>query len=87
MPEGHRYQEAELGELNNGIARWARKSEVVTIPGAISGVDSLKLAIRNKSARVAYAQAIDPPLSRAEEEAYMLELRQSIQNLHDRTRL
>ena len=78
MPEGHRYQQDELGEMHGGVARWARKTEAPTIPGAVRGVDSLPHAIRRRSAEVIFGAAIDPPASREDEKIYMNELRKTI---------
>ncbi len=83
MPEGHRYRMDELGELNPGVARWARLGDAPTIPGAIRGVDSVLGAIRYRSAVVLFGPPLDPPASRAEEPQFMIQLRGAIQDLHN----
>lgn len=84
MPEGHRYQLDELGEMHSGVARWAYLGKSPTIPTAIRGVDSFGRAIRTRRAEVIFGQPIDPPASKADEAAFMQTLRNDIQNLVDR---
>lgn len=84
MPEGHRYQLDELGEMHPGVARWAYLAEAPTVPTAIRGVDSFGRAVRYRSAEVIFGQPIDPPASKADEANFMQTLRDEIQSLVDR---
>ena len=83
LPEGHRYQNQELGDMHAGVARWARLGQTATIPAAIRGVDSLPKALLHRSAEVKFGEPLEPPVSRNDEVGFMIQLRAAIQNLYD----
>lgn len=83
LPEGHRYQMDELGEMHGGVAQIARLGKAPTVPAAVRGADSLKQAFLHRSAEVVYGSPIEYPESKKDEAEYMLTLRRSIQELYD----
>lgn len=82
FPEGTRTP-GRVGELREGVARFAYRGNVPTIPAAVRGADSLGQALKRETT-VAFGEAIDPPEDRSEEakNSYLKKLSQSIEELY-----
>lgn len=82
FPEGTRTP-GHMGKLRDGVARFAYRGDVPTIPAAVRGADSLGQAFK-RGTTVAFGEAIDPPENRSEEakKIYLQKLNQAIEELY-----
>jgi 1-acyl-sn-glycerol-3-phosphate acyltransferase len=76
---------ANLGKLKPGVASFARRHQVPTIPAAVSGLDNPLKSGQRRIARAAFGEPIDPPgRGRGAKQDYLDELRYQIQGLYER---
>ena len=83
FPEGTRTP-GRVGELKEGVARFAFRAQVPTIPVAARGANSLTEVLKRK-ATVAFGEAIDPPTDRSDEaqQIYLQKLSHTIEKLYE----
>jgi len=75
---------ANLGEFKPGVASFARRHEVPTIPAAVSGLDNPSQQGQRRIARVAFGEPIEPPgRGRAAKDEFLDELRYRIRGLYE----
>lgn len=75
---------ANLGGFKPGVASFARRHEVMTVPAAISGLDNPWQEGQRRIARVAFGEPLDPPgKGKTAKEEFLQELRYQIQRLYE----
>jgi len=75
---------ANLGEFKPGVASFARRHNVTTIPAAVSGLDNPWQEGQRRIARVAFGEPIEPPaVGPAAKREFLEHLRYEIQGLYE----
>jgi len=75
---------ANLGDFKSGVASFAKRHDVLTVPAAVSGLDNPFQRGQIHKARVSFGEPIEPPSAgHTSRNAFLAELRARIETLYE----